>query len=209
MLQYVQNIIRSFPDKDKINPAETPSSTYIFQLMDDSQQLDTIMGNKFHHFVSQLLYLTKKVRPDIATAVAFLSTRVMYPTCDYWKKLLRCIRYLTSTRLLKLNLEADISPVSNCWVDASYGVHKDLRSHSGGAFTLDKGSISSYSTKQKLNTKSSTEAELVAVDDIYPHIIWTNNFLLGQGYNTDGQIIYQDNNSALLLENNGTFSRGK
>jgi hypothetical protein len=39
----------------------------------------------------------------------------------------------------------------------------------------------STSTKQKLNTRSSTESELVGVDDMMPIIIWTRHFLLSQG----------------------------
>jgi len=37
------------------------------------------------------------------------------------------------------------------------------------------------STKQKLNTKSSTEAELVAIDNAMAQILWTRHFLASQG----------------------------
>ena len=49
------------------------------------------------------------------------------------------------------------------------------------------------STKQKLNTCSSTESELVAVDDLMPAILWTRNVLEAQGYATTEHIVYQDN----------------
>ena len=67
----------------------------------------------------------------------------------------------------------------------------------------------STSKKQRLNTKSSTEAELVAVDDMMAQIIWTRNFLLEQGFDLKGNIVYQDNQSAILLEKNGTASSSK
>lgn len=65
------------------------------------------------------------------------------------------------------------------------------------------------SKKQKLNTKSSTEAELVGVDDVLPQVIWTQNFLLNQGWSVEKNVIYQDNKSAILLEQNGMASSSK
>ena len=49
---------------------------------------------------------------------------------------------------------------------------------------MGKGSINNISTKQKLNTKSSTEAELMGVDDISMYVIWTKHFIEAQGYKT-------------------------
>jgi len=95
------------------------------------------------------------------------------------------------------------------WVDASYGVHPDCKSHTGAALTIGKGCIIGKSTKQKLNTRSSTEAELVAVDDVISHVLWTNLFLEEKGFKASGSVIYQDNQSAILLEKNGIKSTGK
>ena len=75
--------------------------------------------------------------------------------------------------------------------------------------TMEKGSVYSSSIKQKLNTRISTESELVAVDDLMPLILWTNNFLKSQRFTTHDTIVYQDNKSAILLETNGKLSSGK
>ena len=75
--------------------------------------------------------------------------------------------------------------------------------------SMGKGSIYSASLRQKLNTKSSTEAELVGVSDLMPMILWTRYFLEAQGYTVNGSEVYQDNQSAMLLEKNGTASSGK
>ena len=66
-----------------------------------------------------------------------------------------------------------------------------------------KGAIESLSPKQKLNTKSSTDAELVAVDDALVLIAWMKLFTESQGYDVNENILYQDNKSAILLEKNG------
>ena len=65
------------------------------------------------------------------------------------------------------------------------------------------------SRKQKLNTRSSTEAELVGVDDTMTMILWTKLFMEHQGCPVDKNILYQDNKSAILLETNGRKSAGK
>lgn len=95
------------------------------------------------------------------------------------------------------------------WIDASYGVHPDMRSHTGATMSLGKGSVYSSSMKQKINTRSSTEAELVGVNDLMGKILWTRHFLEAQGYEVKTNRIYQDNESAMLLENNGRMSSSK
>ena len=74
---------------------------------------------------------------------------------------------------------------------------------------MGKGSFYSSSTRQKLNTKSSTETELVAADGVLPQLLWTRNFMIAQGYNVGHNILYQDNLSTMLLERNGKASSGK
>ena len=158
-----------------------------------------VKADRYHHLIAKLLYLCKRSRPDIQTAVAFLCTRVKQPDSDDWKKLSRCIKYLRETKDLYLTLEASPGVKLHWWVDASDAVHKDMQSHTGGTLSLRKGSVYSTSTRQKINTKSSTEAELVAVDDCMPMIVWVRNFLMTQGLHVKDNLVFQDNQSAMLL----------
>eukprot|EP00957_Ditylum_brightwellii_P147965 11266660-Ditylum_brightwellii.AAC.1 len=75
--------------------------------------------------------------------------------------------------------------------------------------SLGEGSILSWSMKQCLNTKSSTENKLIGIDDAMPHVLWTPYLLWGQGYEVNCVKIYQDNLSAMLLEKNGKWSSTK
>ena len=95
------------------------------------------------------------------------------------------------------------------WVDASYAVHPDMKSHTSGALSLGTGVIYSTSKRQKLNTKSSTKAELVGTDDVMPQVLWTLYVLEAQGYKIQDNILYQYNKSSILLETNGRGSSGK
>ncbi len=164
------------------------------------------MTNDFHTYTAKALFLCKHGRPDIQTAVAFLMTQVKEPDTDDWKKLLRLMAYLRGTKNLILTLEADDMKIMKWYIDASYAVHKDMKGHTGGGMTMGKGSVYNRSTKQKINTKSSTETEVVGVDDILPQVLWTNYFMKAQGWNSYETIVYQDNKSAILLENNGKLS---
>jgi hypothetical protein len=60
-----------------------------------------------------------------------------------------------------------------------------------------------------LNTKSSTEAELVGASDICPQAIWTKYFIEAQGYKVKDNDLYQDNMSAQRMEKNGRKSAGQ
>ena len=82
----------------------------------------------------------------------------------------------------------------------------DMKGHTGGNFSLGKGCICGKSTKKKLNTKSSTETEIVSVEDCISQVIWTDHFMEAQGCDSRGTVICQDNKSAMLLERKGKFS---
>jgi hypothetical protein len=118
----------------------------------------------------------------VQTAVAFLTTRVRSPDQDDYKKLGRVMKYVRGSIDKTLTLEADSMHLVKWWVDGSFAVHHDMKSHTGATMSLGKGSVYSTSVRQRLNTKSSTEAELVGVDDVMPQVLWTRYFLEAQGY---------------------------
>ena len=69
---------------------------------------------------------------------------------------------------LVLTLRADNTNVTKWWTDSSYRVHTNMKSHTGGIMALSNGAIYGTLQKQKLSTKSSTEAKLVATADVLP-----------------------------------------
>ena len=71
------------------------------------------------------------------------------------------------------------------------------------------GAIAAGSTRQKINTRSSTIAELVAVDDFLSKILWMQKFLHGPGYTLKNNILLQDNTSTILMEKNERNCLGK
>jgi hypothetical protein len=208
MQNYVDGILEEAPDEME-GRAVTPATTNLFTVREDVEKLDDQRAETYHHLTAKLLYLCKRARPDLQTAVSFLTTRVTGPDEDDWKKLARCIRYLRDSKDLYLTLETEDGVTVKWWIDASFAVHPDMKSHTGGTMSLGKGSVYSLSRKQRINTKSSTEAELVGVDDGMPLVVWTRNFLTAQGFKVKDNVVYQDNQSAILLEKNGKASSGR
>jgi hypothetical protein len=128
---------------------------------------------------------------------------------DDWRKLRRLIQFINGTRDDVLTLSADNLNVIKWYVDASFAVHPDFKSHTGAIMTYGQGAVQSISRKQKLNTRSSTESELVGVDDASTPILWTKLFMEAQGYPIEQNIVMQDNKSSILLETNGKRSSSK
>jgi hypothetical protein len=207
MVDYVKKILTEMPE-DMDGSATSPAADHLFKIIEGVETLDETKSKFLHATVAKLLFLCKRGRPGIQTAIAFLCTRVQQPTKHDYNKLARVIKYLRKTTDLVLRLGANNLNIIKWWVDASYGVHDNMRSHTGGTMSMGTGAVYSTSRKQKLNTKSSTKAKLVGIDDVLPQALWTKYFMEAQGYGVS-TILNQDNQSTIKLSDNGKASSGK
>ena len=160
-------------------------------------------AEELHTHVAKLLFLAKRARPDILTPVSFLCTRVKAPDTDDLKKLERVIKYIRGTKGIPLTLELEKDSGIKWWVDAAYAVHPDMRSHTGQIMSMGRGALYSSSGKQKMNTRSSTKAELVAADNALSSVMWTKLFLEAQSYPFKKTVFCQDTKSTMLVQRNG------
>ena len=163
----------------------------------------------YHRATAQLLFLSGRARRDIQVAVAFLTTSVRQPDDDDWGKLKRVLRYLHGKLTLPLTMSVDDVSVVHWYVDASFAAHDDCKGHTGAMMTMGTGAKISFSRKQKINARSSTESELIGIYDALPSILHCRYFLESLGYGIKQNIIYQDNKSAIALEKNGKASSSK
>ena len=185
-----------------------PASENSFKVNERSPRLEQGLKEEFHTCTAKALFLCKRARPDVQPVVSFPCTRVKEPTPDDWNKLVRLMKHLKQTREDCLTLKADGTNALKWHADAAFAVHPDMKSHTGVTMTMGKGSIQSTSKKQKLNSGSSTEAELIATDDAVRPMSWTKQFPEAQGHETNSTL-HQDNKSAIQLEKNGRASAGK
>jgi hypothetical protein len=138
MLDCVDEILAAF---DKAEPKgggtkTSASPDSLFKVDEDCDKLAQAKAVEFHKF---------------------LTTRVHEPDKDDCTKLVHMMRYLRGTRTMPLILSANGTGILKWWVDASFDVHPNMRGHSGGGLSLGRGFPIVSSTKQKLNTQSSTE----------------------------------------------------
>jgi hypothetical protein len=159
--------------------------------------------------VQRLLYISTRARPDILTAVSFLTTRVSSPTEEDNNKLIRVLSYLNGTKELALIISGSDGMVISAFIDSSFAVHPDGKGHSGSVITVGRGAVHCRSRKQKLVAKSSTEADLVGLAEELSQVLWTRNFLQAQGYKMGPAQVYQDNRSTIMLAEKGRSTSGR
>ncbi len=186
----------------------TPAKRNLFEVDPKAKPLTKESAETFHKVVAKFFYVAIRARPDILLPVGYLCTRVSASTEQVRAKLKRVLEYINGTMEMEYTVSADSLTKIRAWMDASYAVHPDMRSHTGGIMPLGTGGFVPKSNKQKLNTKSSTEAELVGASDYLPNLLWAKMFVEAQGYVMGGGILEQDNESAIKLEKNEKASTG-
>ena len=191
---------------------KTPATESLFDTREDAPKASEEDRKWFHTHVMKLQYLAKRVKPECLTAVNFLSSRVQCCDSDDLAKLRRLLGYVLETKerggCLRIGDAVDV----RVYVDAAYGVHTDGRSQSGMYMTIgEAGPVYAKSGKQRIVTKSSTEAELVGLSDHAGQGISMRNFLVAQGYKMGPLVLYQDNTScmAIIARGGPTSERSK
>eukprot|EP00957_Ditylum_brightwellii_P048711 3695906-Ditylum_brightwellii.AAC.1 len=124
----------------------------------------------------------KRARPDLETTVSFLLRRVSNSNAGDRDKLLRALGWLKRTKSDIRVIGAQSLTNVYAWIDAAYAVHDNMRSHVVGEISMGYGLLTGKSEMEKLNVKSSTEAELVGLAEYLPYNIWLLMFLKEQGY---------------------------
>ena len=146
------------------------------------------------------MYLLKQEFSDIPLEVSFLCTVVIYPDTDYYKNLAQVIYYIQGMVGLTFIMSIDKSVNIKWYFDAEFDMHKEMRIHTCCIITMGIERSYVQSIKQKLNTKSSTEAEIVGVDYVLTKVIWIRYFLKEQGYEIHDIVIFQDNQIFIKLK---------
>ena len=121
-------------------------------------------------------------------------------------KLRRLLCYLKGTLNMPRIIGADSLFIVQSWADASYVVHIDMKGHTRGVTCFGYWVTHTKCSKQKINAKSSTEAEIVATSDYLVHIVWLAGFMKDQCYPIFRKLLYQDNMSEIQIEKNGSMT---
>ena len=145
-IDYIGKNLDDIPEDTKGESA-TPAAHHLFDIAKDATKLSQADADLFDHFVAQILYLSKRARPDIQLSVSFLCTRLRGPDNDDYNNLARVMKYIKGTINLPLILSIDNSGNITWYVGASFAVHKDMRNHTGGFMTM--GTVGNYVQSSK------------------------------------------------------------
>jgi hypothetical protein len=165
MLNSVAKMIKGLPEEFD-GEATTPAGWDLFKIDENLPKVDEKRSQSCHTCVAKTLFTCKRDGPDLQTTVSFLCKKVKDCQEDNHKKLKRMLQFTRATKDDCLTLSAPSLHNVRWWVDASCAVHPDVKSHTGGAMSLGTDVMHGTSKCQKLNTKSSTEAEIVGADDV-------------------------------------------
>ena len=77
MIKYLTKVFGDFPEQIT-STSSSPAVDHLFKIRegDAVKVLPKEQAVHFHHTVAQLLFLSSRARPNISTAISFLSTRV-------------------------------------------------------------------------------------------------------------------------------------
>ena len=189
---------------DKVTEGVTsPATRQLREVNPKCEALSEEKKETFHSIVAKLLWIMKRARPDLETAISYLCTRVDKSDINDQGKLRRVIAYVHCTiNDVRIIGENDLKSIFT-WIDVAYAVNIDTRSQTGWAISLGLGVLHAKCSKQKLNVKSSTEAELVGASEYIPYNLWLVLFMSEQGYKIKDNVLYQDNRSTMLMLKNG------
>ena len=219
MYDYIEDIITSIPPGMR-GIARDPARSKLFSVHETSPRLSPAEADAFHSMTKQLLFAAQRTRPDIQVAVAYLCTRVREPTKDKYLKLSRVIWYLRNTVHLPLIIGWDASETPRWSIDASFAVHNGMRTHTGAMLRFGRGGMFSLLNNQKVNSPSSTVAEIIGVDDSMNFVVWMKLSVEQQVLNlptesiikklgSQPSVLQQDTTSSIRLEENGKRSSTK
>jgi hypothetical protein len=207
MIPFTQQLVEKYAEIGD-ETAPTPHTADLFKVDKEATLLTDDERERFHSAVQSCLYLSIRTRPDIACAVNRLTGRVSKGMANEKDKikLIRILKYLNGIMELGIKLGADKNGKVEitAYADAAYGVHPDARSQTGIFISIEQGPLMWKAIKQKCVTKSSCEAEIIALSDIVSLTIWVRDLLNSIGM-YDGQpvTIYEDNKAAINLVSDG------
>jgi hypothetical protein len=213
---YIKKCLEEFEkEQDILKPSSYPANLDLFEVDEEDEErseLSAVMSHAYLSWLMTLMFAAIRTRPDILLSVTFLAVKVKSPTVKDWANLKRVFGYLKKHPSYHLTFVNDKEKTLEIFTDASFRVHADTAGHSGLIVKLFGSHIYFKSGKQKLITKSSTEAELIALDEAATYSAWINEFLIEINEPPKGKtIIYQDNMSTMVMAQNGKgeFKRTK
>jgi len=160
--------------------------------------------------IMSLMYAARLTYPELMMPVTYLATKCQAPQIIHYKHARWALRYLKGCRNHGLRFtKSDLK--LRFHADASFHLHEDGYGHSGFLATLGGNAVMWRSSKQKLQARSSSEAELISTEDCSTYAPFMRRLTSFIGVKHTGpSLFYQDNKSTIIVAGQGgSFKRSK
>ena len=207
MTTYSRNCVADWDST--VPPQVTPASPALFTVDPLSPPLSSAQRIRFLSVVARLLFMSLRTRADLHVAVSCFMSRAATANEDDWQKLHHLMGYIKYTSHLGIKYSAggDLTPV--IYSDASYACHADKTSRTGVIALMCGGPVAVISQRQRLVTRSSAEAELVALADGTLIGLARRHFLKHQGITLGPALLLEDNQACMDLAQAGRSTSAK
>ena len=188
---------------DDFPSATSPASSHLFNHVPDDKPYDRI---KFLSIIMAIMYIARLSRPDLLLATAYLATKAQHPKEGDHKAALRIISYMKATINHGIQISCqELKFHLHC--DASWSSHHDGSSHARWILKMENSFLGSKSSKQRIGSPSSTDAEIIATVDGLKNLKWLDSLTLEIGLPLSICYLYQDNLSASKIITKSTKTK--
>ena len=204
--KYLEGLLKRL-NMENCKPVSTPlePNTKYQPLAEDEKPVDV---KEYQIAIGSITYVTTISRPDLSAALGILSKFMANPGTEHWKGIKRILRYIKGTLNYGLLYSCDGTiPILIGYSDADWGGDLSTRrSTSGYVFQIQGNTVSWCSKRQACVSKSTTEAEYIALSTASQEGVWLRRLLNDISIKQDdATIIYEDNQGAIELSRNPKF----
>ena len=191
---YIKSVLKSL----KVEQFEYhPMRANLLTHKPPSKNLGPEQHSQFRSILQKVAY-AREGRPDIDFVVSHLQRLQTSPTQTDWDDLMHLLRYLNKEPEHWITHgPSDLQ--LRAYVDASYNITPDGNSHYGFLLTVGHSLVGLKGGRIKTVVRSSTEAEIVGVNEVTSEILWARDVLIELGFPQDQIMIAEDNASCITM----------
>ena len=191
---YIKDVLKSL----KVNKFQNhPMRRDLLTRRPDTAPLNAARHSDFRSILQKVAY-AREGRPDIDFVVSHLQRLQSAPTETEWSDLMHVLHYLNKEPEHWITHgPSDLQ--LRAYVDASYNITPEGTSHYGYLLTVGHSLVGLKGGRIKTVVRSSTEAEIVGVNEVTSEILWARDVLVELGYPQEEITVAEDNNSCITM----------
>lgn len=205
---YIQNLLKKYRESNSTKYPSTPANDNLMRDVDSPE----FSRNKYLSVVMSLLFLARFTRHDILFPTTYLATKSGSPTEYHYDMCQHVLNYLAGTTDVGIVYSKNANMIPVIYADSSHILHSDGKGHGGIVITLGSAPILVKSFKLRLVTRSTSESELVSLEEAVSYGMYLKTFLseLRLWKLTNPISVYQDNLSTIRIATTGpSFKRSR